>query len=34
VGGGHHVERIEELDNRLDGQIGVGRWRSEEHHGA
>jgi hypothetical protein len=33
VGGDHHVRRIEELDNRLDGQIKAGRRRSEEHHG-
>jgi hypothetical protein len=32
VGGGHHVRRVEELDNRLDGQGGARRWRSEEHH--
>ena len=28
-----HVRRVEELNNRLDGQIGAGRRRSEEHHG-
>jgi hypothetical protein len=32
VGGGHHIRRVEELDNRLNGQIGAGRWRSKEHH--
>jgi len=33
VGGGHHVRRVEELNNRLDGQIRARRWQSEEHHG-
>jgi hypothetical protein len=33
VRGSYHVRRIEELNNRLDGQIGAGRWQSIEHHG-
>ena len=33
VGGDHHVRRVEELDNRFDGQIRAGRRRSEKHHG-
>jgi hypothetical protein len=33
VGGDHHVSYVEELDSRLDGQIGARKWRSEEHHG-
>jgi hypothetical protein len=33
VGDAHNVRRVKELDNRLDGQIGVGRWQSEEYHG-
>jgi hypothetical protein len=33
VGGGHHVRRVKELDNQLDGWIRTGRGRSKEHHG-
>ena len=33
MGGDHHVRRVEELDNRFDGQIRAGRRRSEKHHG-
>jgi hypothetical protein len=32
VGGDHHVRRVEELDNRFDGQTGARRWQSEKHH--
>ena len=32
VGGDHHAKRIEELDDRLDGHIRAGMWRSKEHH--
>jgi hypothetical protein len=33
MGGEHYVRRVEELDNRLDGKIGAGKWWSEKHHG-
>jgi hypothetical protein len=30
MGGSHYVRRVEELDNRLNGQIGARRRRSEK----